>query len=165
MRGNNLFKCLYLFPFSFPVLQSYTISANSCYLFLCFFPWLLHLPTPDPKNCVGNYKVRVWCLELGLLPSSLLSLQIKSRATGNFLFYGLCYPIFLIKTRKETWGQQEKMLGSHSLKGTVSLLKLTQSTLCCYWLQVFILGLFSEPILSTTLTHPPQTFPNILNAC
>lgn len=143
---------------SFPVLQSDTVSANSCYLlFLCSFPWLLHLPTPYPKNCVGNYKVRVWRRSWGSCP---LPCYI-SKGHRQFSRLRFLPPPHL---PYQDIGVAGKGVGSHLLKGNISLLKSTPSILWCYW-QLHLRLISQSLSWLTTLTHPSKTFQNILNVC
>lgn len=122
---------VYTYPlFSIPVPQSYsTISANSRYLF-CFFAlssdFCIHPPATLILKTVWRTTGKSLVQEPGLLLSSLLSLQIKLRVTGNLLFHGFPHHHISLLRLEGRHGRGSKgAVGKGGVKGIGSSLKPT----------------------------------------
>lgn len=167
MKGNRTSLNVYtylLFPFLFftPIL----ISANSCSL----VSLLLSLTSAYPTfilRALRKLQVSVSCVVpgAGILALFPLSLQMKSRATGNFLLHGPLPPTRSVFSRLASryGGRGQDRVGESLTQRKGKFIK-ANSINSHYWLQVFIPGLSPGAYSGRQPSHtPPTRFPNTQN--
>lgn len=166
MKGNRTSLNVYtylLFPFLF--FTSIIICANSCSL----VSWLLSLTSASltlySKNSwetTGKSLVRR-ARSWGSCPLTVKSPnKVKGHRQFSLPRSPPPYQIFLFKTRKQTWRGRIGS-GSHLLKGKVSSLQPTPSTLSLLTASFYPRLVSRSLFWSTTLTQAPSHFPNTQN--